>query len=297
MLLVVFSCRNVQNDDFVDLVYHKISVSNNIKLTTSSGLIISLNDKFQRKLDSLKVDSLEFQIEEYYSISSFVQNDLYTVTDKGEILESFGMFRIRITNPLIPVSDDEKCFVLQLEVQNSNAEVYRYDAIENNKLGTIWTNLTSLDRDTIKNEYINYSYNPETGAVVDSQIMSSNNEEPKIYYKFDLRNNELVNLDAPVFKDKQIANLEIENSVNFDNKTIGVIFTEFNSYIRAMPNAQGKVQINLPINSKFDVISIGQSKDQFYLAKTSTVLSGNNKLLMKPVKAGLNKIHQLLSKY
>lgn len=282
LLLIIYACSSnnlIQEVEEESLTY-SISLSDSNSFVIKSGVKVELLKGFTEELLKLGVDTINVKVEEYLSIPSFIKNDLLTLTDKDEILHSFGMYRLTALDISPQITGEENCFRLTVSLSTQISNVQKYDVIESHQNGNMWTN-----PQPISNQGSNL-------------IESEGGEKSELTnYQIDIPNNKLINIDAPILKGVDKIKLSLDTSKEFEFKSFGIVFTDFNSYLRAFPNENGDYDIEIPINTNIEVFCVGQDQDQISFGRTTFNTEQSKKIILTLIRSTDEEIQKIIETY
>lgn len=263
----------------------------------------------RENFDIDSTDKITMELKEFYSISDLLKNNIRTVTEDNELLESSGVIyltfkstngkelklrdstSIRVRFP-IDFSKQDKIFTGQMDSINqmswSETESYfmvlRFDKKYQIDVGYDVT-LDSLP-------YYQEKWRKED-SVYEKTLGSYNKIENKVGTSISLTNLGWINVDR--FIDKPtVIDLALTNSLEIDGIIIYVIYDDLNSFTSFYPDdTKNIIHTEIPILDNTSIIAVGIKDGQLYAQKIPVKDDTEMKLDLKAVnEKGLNELYK-----
>ncbi len=287
--------------------YHFLSNLDTILISKKGNKYFLNNNSFKK----YEKDTIEVRIFEFFEKSNLIKNNIRTLTEKGELLESKGVIKIEFYTNSEKIKDDKKIKVVPVSNNYLDCKIY-YDSMEDVKQIN-WKEQSDM---LVQIEYPNPNYgfiNTIIEIPLDSleyhtkirdsiyekfEISELEKVKSDIITFFSINNNLLINIDklidTPLKKD---LNFNCKPKDKYEDYIVYVIYENLNSFVSFYLTGNDLTIKQLPItgNAKGIIVTYADDKvlyDEFIINENS---DNNIKINLKQIE--LEAFKEILTSY
>ncbi|MEO1516703.1 MAG: hypothetical protein AAFV95_16905 [Bacteroidota bacterium] len=275
LLMLAWSCAEGPNRghiSYLESTVYKLDLNEEQVLTTPRGLTVRFEEPFLSQL--LAMGSIwEVKLDEYYQKDEFFMAGLPTLTDDGQLLESAGMFRIRLFQQGQEVKPENLeglsvDFPIRKEYEDLS-EFQVYNAVVSDQNDIRWTDPVAPDSVwTVQDTTLVYLYD-EQGQVVDS-IINGHQSHQAIFAELRLipRNLDWINVDRVVKRmNNELVDFQVQVDPDIKDVIVGIVIDSLNSYLPLYSLDESNIfyVISLPKGLQGFAVGLGNDGSHYQL--------------------------------